>query len=419
MAGKMAFKNAGPGGGKPLHLVLLNQFYPPDRSPTARYLRDLAEAMASRGHTVEVYCSRALYRAGGGDRADSGVRVRRFWAPNGRGLSSKALGYAAYYAQAGAALAQGPAPDLILALSSPPFLGLLARLFGKRHAHWVMDAYPQALFASGAVRRGGLASRLLSALARSQYRGAAGVITLGPDMARRLRPELGRPALVRPLWLPSDLPPAPPEAAVRAVRRAWGAAAGRRVLLYAGNLGRGHRYGEFVDAMRAQGGGGPLWVFMGDGVGFNALRRIRAAEPGLPLRMEGPCFGADYAARLAAADAHLVSLQEGWQGLIVPSKLQASLASAKPVIFVGPADCEPARWIAASGAGWVVPPGDGQGLIRALAAPKAERLSRGRRGRVWALGHFGAPASLKRMALDLEGFSSAGPSAAHGGRQRP
>ena len=159
-----------------------------------------------------------------------------------------------------------------------------------------------------------------------------------------------------------------------------------------------------------------MWVFMGDGAGFSALRRIHAAEPGLPLRMEGPCFGPDYAARLAAADAHLVSLQVGWQGLIVPSKLQASLASAKPVIFVGPADCEPARWVRVSGAGWVVPPGDGRSLSRALAASQAERVSRGRRGQAWALGQFSAPAGLGRMALDLEGFSSPPAQAARGAR---
>ena len=382
-----------------MRIVLLNQFYPPDRSPTARYLRDLAEALVVQGAEVEVLASRAYYRKGPEEDGVTGwVKVRRFWTPTGRGPLAKAVAYAVYYIQAATRLALGPRADLVLGLSSPPYLGLLARAFGKRHAHWVMDAYPQVLFASGALSSTSLLGSTLRQLARVQYRGAAAVFALGPDMARRLAPELDGRADIRPLWLPSDMPPLPKRSAVALARRAWGAAPGRRVLLYAGNLGRGHRYSEFVTAMRTQKANGPLWVFMGDGPGFPELAQILAAEPSLPLRLEAPCFGVSYAAKMAAADLHLVSLKEGWQGLIVPSKLQASLAAGKPVIFVGPKDCEPARWLAASGAGWIIPIGRLDRLRSAVNAPGRELLRRGKLGRVWALAEFHGREGAATMA---------------------
>jgi glycosyltransferase involved in cell wall biosynthesis len=386
-----------------LKIVLLNQYYPPDRSPTARYLRDLAESLATKGYSVEVLCSQAVYRSGETrDKSDSRVRVKRFWAPSGRSVTLKALGYAAYYIQTSLYLLFHPRPDLILALSSPPFLGILAKLFGRTHAHWVMDAYPQVLFSSGALRQDGLIGWILSRLVAWQYRGATQVIALGPDMARRLIPELNFSAYVQPLWLPSDMPASPSAKAVAHVRKTWGVQPGRRILLYAGNLGRGHRYMEFVEAMRKLGSKGPLWVFMGDGAGFKLLKKIQAAEPALPLLIESPHFGMSYAARMAAADAHLVSLQEGWQGLIVPSKLQASLASGKPVIFVGPQDCESARWIKSGKAGWVVSPDDIESLIKLVKHPRSELAKRGRSGKSWALKNFEMKRSLNRMLEQIK-----------------
>ena len=46
-------------------------------------------------------------------------------------------------------------PDLVLALTTPPFVGLLARWMAAardcRHMHWVMDVYPDVLHAHGMV----------------------------------------------------------------------------------------------------------------------------------------------------------------------------------------------------------------------------------------------------------------------------
>jgi hypothetical protein len=51
---------------------------------------------------------------------------------------------------------------------------------------------------------------------------------------------------------------------------------------------------------------------------------------------------------LSAGSVHVVTLKEGMQGTLVPSKFYSALAVAKPVIFVGPRRCEVADIILGS-----------------------------------------------------------------------
>jgi glycosyltransferase involved in cell wall biosynthesis len=43
---------------------------------------------------------------------------------------------------------------------------------------------------------------------------------------------------------------------------------------------------------------------------------------------------------LAAADAHLISVKRGLEGVVVPSKMYAILAAGKPIVAVAPSECD-------------------------------------------------------------------------------
>src|SRR6266850_2495727 len=129
-----------------MRFLLLNQFYPPDPAPTGRYLHDVARELAGRGHLVRVVCSRRAYATGedlGRGGVLDGVEVRRVRGmPIGpASLAGRAAGHLLYFAQAAAgALFHAPRPDLVLAATSPPFLGLAgavaSRWRGVPHAEW-------------------------------------------------------------------------------------------------------------------------------------------------------------------------------------------------------------------------------------------------------------------------------------------
>jgi hypothetical protein len=90
---------------------------------------------------------------------------------------------------------------------------------------------------------------------------------------------------------------------------------------------------------------------------------------------------------------------------MVPSKLQGIFAAGRPVIFIGSEASSIGQWVLASGAGWLVSPGDGPGLLAALAeASQPEvRASRGSAARVFAVQHFNEAVNISRVAAVLGG----------------
>jgi hypothetical protein len=69
-----------------------------------------------------------------------------------------------------------------------------------------------------------------------------------------------------------------------------------------------------------------------------------------------------------AADVHFVSLRQGYEGLVVPSKFHGAVTAGRPVIYEGAAAGEIARIIGESGCGIVVRPGGGAALCAAILA---------------------------------------------------
>jgi len=43
---------------------------------------------------------------------------------------------------------------------------------------------------------------------------------------------------------------------------------------------------------------------------------------------------------LAAADAHLITIKRGLEGVVVPSKMYGILAAGKPIVAVAPRECD-------------------------------------------------------------------------------
>jgi colanic acid biosynthesis glycosyl transferase WcaI len=404
-----------------LRILLLNQFYPPDVAPTGRFLHDLATTLVERGHTVRVVCSRRAYATGddlGPGGSLDGVEVRRV--PSlGRGKRSLAARFAddaAFLIRAASlVLTERPRPDLMVAMTSPPLVGLPVALAsrgrGIRYAQWTMDLYPDVLDAHGVLTARSMAASALERIGRLQFHRAALVLTIGPYMGRRVARHLDNGALLEtvPLW--SELgggrggDVAHSVEAVR-TRRGWNR--DDLVLLYSGNMGRGHRFGEFLEAARRLGAGSPVWAFIGDGPQRREVEQFVQQHPSARVQLLPYVPAADLAASHQSADAHLVSLSSAWQGVIVPSKLQAAFSVGRPVIFVGPAQNEIADWIRDSRGGWVVEEGDVDGVIRAIQELRdpGERLRRGEAARAFAQAHFDRRRNCSRIADLLEGCAS-------------
>jgi glycosyltransferase involved in cell wall biosynthesis len=306
-------------------------------------------------------------------------------------------------------------PDLILSLTTPPYVGLLGKLaakwHGSRHAHWIMDLYPDVMSAHG-FKKTGWGFSFLRSLTRFQLRGANPVFALGPVMAESVgnycAAEIDRTKTAGtvdwvPLWSDSKLSPWP-EAELNPLRLERGWAAEEVVFLYSGNMGLGHRFGEFLEAAKKLGGSGPRWVFAGGGKRRAEIEAFARSNPECHLSFLDYVPHASLCAHLGAADVHLASLDASWQGFMVPSKLQGSFAAGRPVLYVGGDKCETAMWIQESGGGWVVAENDIKGLLIAIkeAMDPVERQKRGWAALAFARRHFQEAVNCAQLAELLE-----------------
>ncbi len=395
-----------------MRLLLLNQYYPPDVAPTGRFLEDLALALVARGHEVHVICSRRSY--GSPERYPREeerhrVHVHRVAALGlgRRGHVARLLDYVSFMLLAGLRALRVPRPDLVLALTTPPYVGVLAKLVaslrGGAHAHWIMDLYPDALVAHGMLRPTRLASGGLRALTRWQLAGARAVICLGPFVAGRVAAYLapGAKADVVALWARAEPMPA------KSVRADRGWSADELVLMYSGNMGLGHRFDEFLRAAAQLGPTGPRWAFVGDGPRRGEVEAFAGHHPEARVELLPYVDGERLAASLTSADVHLVSLARAWQGVIVPSKLHAVFALGRPVLFVGPRENEIAQWIEESGGGWIVAEDDVADLLAAVAQAghSGERRRRGEAALAFAGSHFDRAKNVERIVERLESGS--------------
>jgi colanic acid biosynthesis glycosyl transferase WcaI len=401
-----------------VRILLLNQFYPPDQAPTGVVLHDLARTLAARGHDVTVFCSRHSYNSKKTfpkHEILNGVKVVRLWTPglDSRTFLAKFGEYASFYVMLFTSLVfHSPRPDLVCSLSTPPFLGVLGRLAaqagGYSHMNWVMDVYPDVLAAYGTVKPRGVVCEMLRDLAAFQYSSAHLVLTLGSHMSERVGNYVSEKSTLHsvPLWGGAELIPWPGgELNPFREKRGW-----RKedfVLMYSGNMGRGHRLQEFLCAAQQLGTTGPLWAFAGGGKRREEIERFAAVHPEVRVSLLPYADSGDLRASLCAADVHLVSQDSAWQGLIVPSKLQSSFCLGKPVIFVGGRQNEIAECIQDSGGGWIVPENDIAALLRAVseAGIAEERSRRGKAALEYAQRNFRLKQNCEKIARLIEGIT--------------
>ena len=414
-----------------MNFVFLNQYYPPDAAPTGIMLARVVQEMTKAGHEVTVICAKGGYASrDANDQEDgeaeeleegglSALRVLRVGATSfGRGtFLGKLVDYVSFYLGVVWALARlSQQPDKIVALTTPPYLSILARIFSKvhgcDHAHWVMDLYPDVMVAHGMLKSNGLLHKLLAALTRWGFGGqrCSTVLSLGPDMAKRVASYLGpeRKSPWVPLWSGSESSEVKQEH-VMALRKSRGWNDDELIVMYSGNMGLGHLFDEVLLAASEVENSGETsrFVFFGGGKRRAEVAAYIEAHPDAPVELHDYVNAEDLDTHLASADVHLVSLRPVWDGTMVPSKLQGVFAASRPVIFIGSEESSIGQWVSQSGAGWLVGPGDVDALKVAIAgaAQAGECARRGGLARSYGMEYFSGNKNACRVAdLIMNGF---------------
>jgi colanic acid biosynthesis glycosyl transferase WcaI len=400
----------------PVKTLLLNQYFHPDLSATAQIATDLANDLAASGVEVSALASRGNYLGGPAlPRRErySGVEVVRTSATSfgKRTLLHRATDYASFYVTASAALARLPRHDVIIALTTPPLIaaaGLIGKaLKGSKVVYWVQDLYPEVALALGALESGSIA-RMMSAMSRTAMRRSDCVVTLGDAMRDRCIASGAAPerTVVIPNWSDADaIRPVQPHDNPLRNELAQGA---RTLVMYSGNMGRGHDVPTLLEAARRLRERADIaFVFIGDG----AKRvDVEVAARELPNVRLVPYQPRDQLAfSLSAGDLHLIALSPELEGLMEPSKLYGIMAAGRPALFVGPSRSEVAATIVRERCGRVHANGDAAGLaasIAELADDNLQRRAMGERARAALVARYSRRVATSRFRSVLESLGT-------------
>jgi colanic acid biosynthesis glycosyl transferase WcaI len=332
-----------------VRVLLLNLYFPPDTSATAKMARSVVDAL-SIAHNVTVLCGRPSYdpaerRAWRPYRTEFAGRTRIIRAGSTDfprfDMKKRVINYISYVGLAIPRALFAPC-DVLVAMTDPPFQGIVgaiaAMLKRKPYVYNIRDLYPD-MAVGGAIVKPGLLARIWERLHCWALRRATRVIVLGEDMRARIVAKGVEPARVLIVRdgaeiLPANTPlPAPDPEVVDAIRGNFSF-----VLVHAGNLGFYGAWNTLVTAARNLASGGVGLVFVGDGAQRPEIETLAAGSGNIRFLEFFP--GSKIPSVLAAADAHVITVKRGLEGVVVPSKMYGILAAGKPIVAVAPKETD-------------------------------------------------------------------------------
>lgn len=386
-----------------MNLLILCPHYAPDVAPTGEVMTRIGDELVRRGHRLHVVTALPWYEnhaVGEGwkgktvrhEETDWGLVTRVHPFPTDKtNIPARAAAFVGFTVLAGAKALAGKRPgrpDAVFAMSPPLTLGVAGWLAARRwrvpYVFNIQDVFPDVAVEVEAITNPTVI-KAASALERWCYRRADAVTVLSEDLRDNVQGKVSDaharviPNFVDTQWIrPRSL-----QEQEVAAYRAENDLTGRKVVMYAGNVGFSQSLPLLLDAARAL-ADRPEVVFVINGGGSARADLERQAAGLTNVRFVDFQPKARLPAVLAAADVHVVVLKRGLARSSVPSKTYSIMAAGRPLIASVDEGTEVARLVEDAEAGLAVPPDDPDAFVAAvtklLDAPEAT-VEMGRAGR--------------------------------------
>jgi len=348
-----------------VRIHFFTDYFRPEPPPPAHHIAERARIWAAQGHDVTVITNHPNYPEGrvyeGHQNRlwtrteQDGYEVVRVWThiAHHRSRLGKLLDHASYFASATTQSLRLSRPDVVVATTPHLFCATAGAVYAQLRSCplllEVRDLWPDSVLPAGS-----LSYRVFKALERHAYRSAAAVSVLTPAFEQHVRSEGGRRVVTivggadLARFTPGDPPP---------VLRTSLGLDGAFVVGYPGTLGTAHDTELLLEAacMLSETrvrflliGGGPFMKDLEQEAAQRCPGMIRCVPTQPPESMPG---------WWRTMDAGLVLLKKTEaMRTVIPSKMFECMATARPVLFVGPRGA--GSTVAAEGGGLVI---DGEG----------------------------------------------------------
>jgi colanic acid biosynthesis glycosyl transferase WcaI len=405
-----------------MRVLLVGINYAPDLIGVAKYNSELCESLVAHGHEVRVITAPPYYPAWtipSGFNSSyfrsthiEGVRVTRtpIYVP-GHPSGAKRLIHHASFALSSAVpvLVEALAwrPDIMVAvapsLMSAAFVSFAARRAGTKSWLHVQDFEVDAAFDLGLLRNETLRKLMLRAEV-AILKSFDHVSSISQAMVERLRMKgLNRDTTIEVRnWI--DTNAIFPRSRLTKYRQEFRLTENDVVGLYSGTMSTKQGLDVVIDAATRLEGSHPHIHFILAGEGPHKARLREMASRHANLHFLGLQPNESFNELMATADFHFIPQKAEAADLVLPSKLGAIFASARPVIAMAEEGTGLASEV--SGAGLVIPPGDVSALEAAicqLSEAADIRQHYGEEGRKRALDRWDRQTIVRRWADAMAG----------------
>jgi glycosyltransferase involved in cell wall biosynthesis len=363
-----------------IRLCIVNEFFYPDNGGgTGSVLSDLTKTLRASYPQLKIdaVTSRNLYRDKDVVLPEfedwDDVSIYRVKTSHSAGLSAakRIIINTVFGMRALRTLLKHGPYDAILIGTAPPTLAMIARLYkrltGVPYTYIIYDLDPDRAVTMGVLAKGSLVEKVLRWAQRGWLKSADKVVVLGRCMQDYISNAYKLPKNhfeVIPIGAdPDEIVPLSKDTKLREKHNLTGF-----VVSYSGNFGRYHNFDTILDAAKKLQalqkdvtflliGGGAKRDYIASRIESEELKNVLLL-PFLPKE--------DYSDSLSSADASLVTLEPGMEGLCVPSKFYSILASGRPVLAMVGASCEVGRVVIEANCGYRIDQTDIDGLVDAV-----------------------------------------------------
>jgi len=322
-------------------LLVINQYYHPDRASTGQLLTELCEELSNEFDVTALvgtpsYSVSRINPLGTEENRTAVNVIRAFNTRFSRkGIAGRLINYLSFMIFATLRALFLRKRDIILVMSDPPtvnFIGyIVKKIKGGKLVQICQDIYPE-LAQSLKKADNAMLLRIFSAMNRAAQKSSDGLIAIGDGMKEKLTGK-GLPndkIEVIENWIDTEL--VKPESRENKFRDE-NALSSKFIVEHSGNIGLSQNLDlliESADILKET--RDILFLIIGDGAEKENLKKTVKAR-----NLENVLF-LPYQEKkkikysLSSADIHFVSLRRGLKGLIVPSKIYGIMAVARPVI---------------------------------------------------------------------------------------
>ncbi len=317
------------------------------------FLDRIVAHLRARGHDASQYymISESDYRTSRGTLERLWLRLRMF------ALFPTRLALHAMLAR----------PGTILVVTSNPFFApLVARLFARSSVtvvHLLYDLYPDALVYGGKLRNDSPICQLIDRVQRSMLRRCNANVLLGEHLLAHVRSRYGEPHNPVIIHVGAD------DETFAAPLEHKSTSEMPLRLLYCGNMGYMHDTATLGTALRSMASEDTMssldFRFHASGRGYGQFREELAHSGGTTadnIHLAGFLDAQSWSQEMCAADIALVTMKNGSEKVVMPSKTYSAMQAGQAILAIAPAESDLALLVNKHDCGWVIKPGDSQAL---------------------------------------------------------